>query len=221
MAPSAARLVDAEFIASGPRMEVLGLGGEPQIAFAGRSNVGKSSLLNSLTGQKSLARTSRTPGRTQELVAFRAAALRDGARRPLVLLDLPGFGYAKAPPSVRKKWGPMMEKALRGNPCLRALLFLIDIRHGPTAIDLQALELFASWEVPLLPIATKADKLGRTKGQQRLAQMAKDLGIARRDLREFSSVSGQGRDALLAEIYDLAEPPPRIEASRPDDLPST
>ena len=193
----------ARFATEAPRWPAPGLDDRPLVAFAGRSNVGKSSLLNSLTNRRGLARTSRTPGRTQAIVVFDVVLKREGVARPCYFLDLPGFGFAQAPESVRRAWTPMMRAVLHNNPRLRAVLLLMDARHAPTGTDSEAIELLQSWQAPWMPVATKVDKLGKTKLQQRLAQMARDLGVEREDLRAYSSETGQGREALLEELHDL------------------
>ncbi len=166
----------------------------PQVAFAGRSNVGKSSLINCLTGRRSLARTSRTPGRTREINLF----LINGT---LWFVDLPGFGYAQVPVSVREAWGRLVESYLRRSEALRVLVFLIDARHDPQPNDLQLLEWLLAAEIPFIPVLTKADKLPKTKLQSSLARLADTApALAACDPIAFSATKRQGRETLLERI---------------------
>lgn len=160
-----------------------------EVAFAGRSNAGKSSAINAITGQKSLARTSKTPGRTQLLNFFTL----DEQRR---LVDLPGYGYAKVPDAVQKNWGKAMEGYLKERQCLRGVFLLMDIRHPLTPFDWQMVEWCRHCKLPLHIALTKADKLSRgaakgtlLKVQAELKREAVDVGIS---LQLFSALSKQG-----------------------------
>lgn len=199
-------VLEATFLRSLPRWNHEGLDPLPEICFAGRSNVGKSSLLNCLAGRKALARTSKTPGRTQALNVFKVVLRRSGEQRALHFVDLPGYGYAKAPKSVRNAWGPMMESYLRGNKLLRTAVLLFDIRHPPTGQDAQLVDLLADCRVALIPVATKSDKIGRTQRAKHIKAISGRLQIPPAIIRPFSSVDREGREALLEDIFELAQP---------------
>lgn len=139
-----------------------------EVAFAGRSNAGKSSALNALTQRKSLARTSKTPGRTQHLVFFEL----DGERR---LVDLPGYGYAKVPEKVRRHWGLAMETYLSGRESLRGLVLMMDVRHPLTDFDTQMLQWCQHAGMPVHILLTKADKLKRGPAMSTLLRVQKTL----------------------------------------------
>jgi len=184
----------AEFLRGVARSGDLPDDGLPQIAFAGRSNVGKSSLINCLTGRRALARTSNTPGRTQEINFF----LINGAFH---FVDLPGFGFAKVPLRVREKWGRLIEAYLRRAEELRAVVFLLDARHGPQPNDLELLNWLLAVEVPFIPVLTKADKLPKTKIAQALRSLREKAPIlAACEPITFSAKTRLGRQTLLDRI---------------------
>lgn len=167
----------------------------PEVAFAGRSNVGKSSLLNTLLRRKSLARVSRTPGRTRLINFF-------NVNDRIYLVDLPGYGYAKVSRAVQREWGPMMEAYVRSRENLRLMIVLLDIRRDVTQEDLQ---LFAALEhlgVDAIPVLTKSDKLSKSKIFNATAKIAKALAYPARALIPFSSQTGAGRDELWNVILD-------------------
>ena len=143
-----------EFLKSAPALEFLPDPDFPEIAFAGRSNVGKSSLLNAVTGRKSIARASVTPGRTQELNFFEV-----GEPTRLRLVDMPGYGFAKAPPEVAKKWQRLVRDFLRGRVVLKRVLLLIDSRHGIKPPDLEMMKMLDEAAVVYRLVLTKADKI--------------------------------------------------------------
>lgn len=170
----------------------------PEIAFVGRSNVGKSSLLNTLCRRRSLARTSKTPGKTQTLNYYAV----DGT---CYFVDLPGYGYAKVPDPVRRGWGPMMEGYLSGNPRLRGVVSLVDGRHDPTDLDRRMIRWLASEGLPTLVTLTKADRVGRGSRAARQRRTAGELGLDPDQVVWFSSRTGEGRDAVFTAIRDLLE----------------
>jgi GTP-binding protein len=143
-----------EFLKSAPSLQYLPEATVPELAFAGRSNVGKSSLLNALTGRKSIARASVTPGRTQELNFFEV-----GDPAVLRLVDMPGYGYAKAPKSVVKEWQRVVRDFLRGRAVLKRTLVLIDARHGPKDVDREMMAMLDEAAVGYRLVLTKADKI--------------------------------------------------------------
>ncbi|WP_198377767.1 ribosome biogenesis GTP-binding protein YihA/YsxC [Neoroseomonas rubea] len=176
--------------------------GLPEVAFCGRSNVGKSSLLNALTGQKALARVSQTPGRTRQLNFFNLA-------ERLVLVDLPGYGYAKASKDMQRDWQGVMFDYLRGRPNLMRVMLLLDARIETKSADRAAMDLLNTAAVAFQIVLTKADDVGPVKLAARLEE-AKDL--ARRNTAAHplvlvtSSETGLGIDELRAEVTSLAAP---------------
>ena len=142
------------FLKSAPALQFLPDAEVPEIAFCGRSNVGKSSLLNALTGRNSLARTSITPGRTQELNFFDV-----GEPMTMRLVDMPGYGFAKAPPAVVEKWKRLVRDFLRGRVVLKRTLLLIDSRHGPKPVDLEMMQMLDGAAMGYRIVLTKADKI--------------------------------------------------------------
>lgn len=167
----------------------------PEIAFAGKSNVGKSSLINGLMNRKSFARTSATPGKTQTINFY-------NINQELYLVDLPGYGYAKVSEPEKKKWGQMIERYLHQSKQLRAVFLLIDIRHAPSANDKMMYDWILSQGYHPIIIATKLDKLKRSQVQKQIKVVRQGLGLSKDSiLIPFSAVTKQGRD----EIWDLAE----------------
>jgi GTP-binding protein len=174
-----------------------------EVAFAGRSNAGKSSALNAITGRKSLARTSKTPGRTQHLVFFEL----DGQRR---LVDLPGYGYARVPERIRRQWGQAMESYLGGRRSLRGLILLMDVRHPLTDFDEQMLNWCQHARMPVHILLTKADKLKRGAAQNALLKVRKALAHRPNvSVQLFSALKHTGVETArrqLDEWLGLAEP---------------
>lgn len=146
-----------EFLKSAPALKFLPDADVPEIAFCGRSNVGKSSLLNALTGRRAIARTSVTPGRTQELNFFEV-----GAPTQLRLVDMPGYGFAKAPPKVVEQWRRLVRDYLRGRQALKRALLLIDARHGVKPVDAEMMKMLDEAAVGYRLVLTKADKIKAT-----------------------------------------------------------
>ncbi|MBN8737012.1 MAG: YihA family ribosome biogenesis GTP-binding protein [Xanthomonadales bacterium] len=191
-------LQGAAFVLAAHRPDQLPPDRGAEIAFAGRSNAGKSSALNALAGQTALARTSKTPGRTQQLVVF---ALPDGRR----LVDLPGYGYAKVPPALRDHWKHAIDHYLRERRSLRGLVLIADIRHALAAFDRQMLAFCASIELPCVVLLSKADKLSRAQAHTRQREV--DAEIAKQHWRAqtiaFSAPAGTGLDAARAAVEAL------------------
>lgn len=168
----------------------------PEVAFAGRSNVGKSSLINVLVHRKKLARVSNTPGRTREINFF-------DVNGEFVLADLPGYGYARVSKEKKAAWRPLIEGYLKGSPMLRGVVLLLDARRSPSGDDLQMLEFLAHRATPTIVIATKVDKLLNAERSARIEALAREAGVELEQLIPFSAVSGEGRHELAEAIEGL------------------
>jgi GTP-binding protein len=178
----------------------------PEVAFAGRSNVGKSSLLNRLVRRKKLARVSNTPGRTREINFFRV-------NDEFILVDLPGYGYARISKEQRAAWRPLIEGYMRRSPQLRGIVQLIDARHDPTIEDRQMLDFLAELGVPSIIVLTKIDKLTTAQAAKRIPELSSTLGLGEEQVITFSAVSGRGRDELAEAIVSLIAQPSWKEAT--------
>lgn len=188
-----------DFVKGVVAMPGLPLADRLEICFAGRSNVGKSSLINALTGRKSLARTSNTPGRTQEINYFDTGG-------QLYLVDLPGYGFAEAPVAVVKRWQELLKSYLSGRATLRRAFVLIDMRHGIKAVDAEILSLLDKAAVPFQVVLTKADKIKADEQAATLAQVRAALGkhpAAFPELLVTSSEKGHGIATLRAIIATM------------------
>ncbi len=172
----------------------------PEVAFAGRSNVGKSSLLNKLMQRKAFVRVSRTPGRTREINFFKV-------NTEFILADLPGYGYAKISKAKKAEWRPLIEGYLRKSPTLRGVVQLLDVRHNPTADDLQMLDFLSDVGVPALIVVTKIDKLSNRAGLARIKELAETLHLDETQIIPFSAETGQGRSELAEAIMELLSTP--------------
>ena len=170
----------------------------PEIAFSGRSNVGKSSLINTLLNRKRLVKTSSTPGRTQLINFF-------NINNAFFFVDLPGFGYAKVPKSIKRTWGPMVETYLSTRKTLKGVVLILDIRRVPGAQDLEFIEWLRYYAIPSILILTKADKLSKSKQMNQHIANTKILGVDRNDLILFSAKSRMGKDATWAAIEPLID----------------
>ena len=166
--------------------------GRPEVAFVGRSNVGKSSLINALLNRKKLARTSQHPGKTRTINFF-------NVEDRLYFVDLPGYGYAKVSKSESEKWGQMVDGYLKDRPQLKHIFLLMDIRHEPSAGDRQIYEWCMYYQLPFTIIATKSDKIKRSQMQKHLAIIRKALEVEKPPM-PFSSESWEGREALWQVI---------------------
>jgi GTP-binding protein len=172
----------------------------PEVAFSGRSNVGKSSLINKLVRRKGWARVSNTPGRTREIHFF-------DVNGTFALVDLPGYGYARISKERKAEWRPLIEGFLRTSPALRGVVQLLDVRRDPTEDDLQMLDFLGELGAPTLIAATKIDKLRKAEAAARLRALADAVGIDEAQVIPFSAVTGEGRDELAAAIVELVRQP--------------
>ncbi len=185
------------FIKSGTRAEHYPPPELPEIAFAGRSNVGKSSLLNCLLNRRNLVKVSGTPGRTQLLNWF-------NVNDELVVCDLPGYGFAKVPNSVRGNWGRMIGEYLRDREALLALVIIVDVRRGFQDDDLSLIDTARELQLQPILVATKCDKLKRNALMNQQAKISKKHGFdTKRDVIWFSASSGAGREQLWRRIRGL------------------
>lgn len=193
------------FVGSFPgRLPELGL---PEVAFAGRSNVGKSSALNRLLNRKKAARVSSTPGRTQTINLFRIG-------ESCVFADLPGYGYARVPTAVQEQWKPMIERYLAERDELRLVVLLVDVRREPQEMDGMLLYALTEAGIPALVVATKVDKLKKQQAAKSLATLKREFALPAGQPVPFSAVTGEGREEVWDRIERAcAAPPPK----RPDE----
>jgi GTP-binding protein len=167
--------------------------GKPEIAVIGRSNVGKSSLINCLTGMNRLAMTSATPGRTRLINVFEINA-------SYFIMDLPGYGYARVPRGEKERWAQMIESYLRESHNIRLALLIVDIRHVPTAADALTASYLRHYQIPFIVAATKADKLSRAARARGVPAICRALSVQPWDVFPFSSVDSFGRENLLEKM---------------------
>lgn len=172
----------------------------PEVAFAGRSNVGKSSLLNLLLRRRKFARVSNTPGRTREINFFEV-------NQAFILVDLPGYGYARVSKERREEWRPLIEGYLRHATQLRGVVLLLDIRRDPTTEDRQMLDYLAEIGIPTLIAVTKTDKLTAHATATRVVQLAAALELDPEQMVTVSAHTGRGRDELAEAMVELLESP--------------
>lgn len=189
----------AEFITSLDALKPFEAQGLPEIAMAGKSNVGKSSLINSLTGNGKLARTSSEPGKTRLINLYRV-------NESCLFVDLPGYGFAKAPQSEKKRWARMIEGYLSGSENLKHVLQLVDIRHEPTRDDVTMVEYLRYYSLPFTVVATKADKLSRAQMQKQIHLICRTIAVQPWEVIPYSSENGQGKDKLLEKIEQVLAP---------------
>jgi GTP-binding protein len=188
----------AEFITSAVKPSQYPALNYPEIAFAGRSNVGKSSLINTLVNRKRLVKTSSTPGRTQLINFF-------DVNNAITFVDLPGYGYAKVPAAVRKKWGPMIETYLSTRKTLKGVVVIMDIRRIPRQEEHDLIDWLNHFSIAGILVLTKTDKLSKTKQLKQQTAIAEALQMNPAELILFSAKSRRGRDALWDAMTFLTE----------------
>lgn len=204
------KVTKAEFIISAVGPNQYPEDALPEIALAGRSNVGKSSLINRMINRKNLARTSSTPGKTQHLNYYRI-------NDRVYFVDVPGYGYAKVSKSQREVWGKMIEKYLLERETLKLVLQIIDLRHPPTKDDELMYDWLKAYELPVCVVATKADKVPKSRWQKHLKIIKEALVLRAGDsLILFSAEEGIGKEELWAEISRYAELAEENEGISPD-----
>jgi len=184
----------AEFVTSAVKPSQYPLSVLPEIAFSGRSNVGKSSLINILLNRKRLVKTSSTPGRTQLINFF-------NINEAFYFVDLPGYGYAKVPASVKKKWGPMIETYLTTRETLKGVVLIMDIRRMPGSEELNFIDWLNHYYISTILVLTKSDKLSKTRQKKQQLEIANALSVNKDNLVLFSAKSRQGKD----EVWDAVE----------------
>lgn len=178
--------------------------GMQEIAMAGKSNVGKSSLINSLTRNSKLARTSSAPGKTRLINYYMI-------NEDFLLVDLPGYGFARAPKSEQEKWSKMIEGYLTGSRNLKHVFHLVDIRHEPTQEDVMMIEYLRHYDIPFSVIATKADKLSKAQRSRSIPVICRKLVVQPWEILAYSSEDLTGRDALLEKIDQILNPQEEAE----------
>ena len=195
------KILSAEFIKGATAPLHYPEGSFPEVAFVGRSNVGKSSLINVLVRRKNLAKISNTPGRTQLINFFII-------NHHYVFVDLPGYGFARVPEAVRRNWSPMVETYLKERSNLRLVILIMDIRRDPATQDLDLLRWLDHYRIPVLPVLTKTDKLSKSQVRRRARQIEEML-MEGANLKTapnpilFSARTGEGRDALWSMLEAL------------------
>jgi len=198
------RVKNAEFIVGAASLHQLPRNGLPEVALAGRSNVGKSSLLNKLTERKGLARISKTPGKTRELNLY-------GIDGKFVIVDLPGYGFANVPESVKERWSALIESYLHERKELQGIVHLVDSRHPPSKEDVQMHEWIKHFGLAALIAVTKADKLPKDRRTAALRVIGEALEPeAETPIVPFSAVTGEGADAVWSWIRKVAQAERRV-----------
>lgn len=189
------KVIEAKYVASAVNLEQCPDDHYPEVAFAGRSNVGKSSLINALLNRKALARTSSKPGKTQTINFYQV-------NNNVYLVDLPGYGFAKVSKEVKATWGKMIEQYLSKRSTLKGVIQLVDIRHEPTGDDILMYQWLQHYQLPTVVVATKADKISKGRRQQHLKVIRTKLNLTPEVLLlPFSSETKEGSDQLW-EILD-------------------
>lgn len=196
------KIVNAQFMTSVASADKFLKTAKPLVAIVGKSNVGKSSLINMLAGQKKLAKTSDTPGRTRLINYFDFGQF--------VLADLPGYGYAKVSKEEKDKWAVLLERFISTED-IKLVVSLVDIRHNPTADDVMMINYLYHYRIPFVIVATKADKLSKTKIKPQLKDISSHLKVGIDNITPTSADTGYGKDAVLSLIEQAIKVKPQIE----------
>jgi GTP-binding protein len=203
------KVTQADFIISAVSPKQYPEGSLPELALAGRSNVGKSSFINKMINRKNLARTSSKPGKTQTLNYYLI-------NKEIYFVDLPGYGYAKVSKTEKAKWGKMMEEYLQTREQLKAVIQVVDIRHAPTKDDQGMFEYLKHYNIPTIVVATKTDKIPRGKWQKHAKEVRTTLGMDKDDtLVLFSAETGQGKEEAWSAIWEKVNAN-RMEEAAPE-----
>ncbi|TCI73641.1 MULTISPECIES: ribosome biogenesis GTP-binding protein YihA/YsxC [unclassified Exiguobacterium] len=191
------KITKAEFVTSAVAPDHYPIHELPEVALAGRSNVGKSSFINKICQRKALARTSSKPGKTQTLNFF-------NINDEIMFVDVPGYGYAKVSKTEREKWGIMMEQYLTSQSALRGVVLLVDIRHEPSSDDVTMYNFLKHYEIPVIVVATKLDKIKKAQRQKHESAVKRKLQFESTDrFVAFSAETAEGKDEAWKAIYDL------------------
>lgn len=191
------KITKAEFVTSAVAPEHYPIHDLPEVALAGRSNVGKSSFINKICQRKALARTSSKPGKTQTLNFF-------NINDEVMFVDVPGYGYAKVSKTEREKWGVMMEQYLTSQSALRGVVLLVDIRHEPTGDDVTMYNFLKHYEIPVIIVATKLDKIKKSQRQKHVAAIKRKLQFETTDrFIAFSAETAEGKDEAWKAIFEV------------------
>ena len=199
------KIKSAKFVTSATKPSQYPPADLPEIAFAGRSNVGKSSLINTLVNRRHLVKTSSTPGRTQLINFF-------NINDSIGFVDLPGYGYARVPVSVRKKWGPMIETFLSQRETLKGIVVIMDIRRTPGTEEIDLLNWLAHFNIAPVLVITKADKLSKNKQIKQVNHIIQTLAVDRNEVILFSAKTRLGKDAVWEAILALIKKNPKSQA---------
>jgi GTP-binding protein len=192
------KIISAEFVKSTVHQKDYPEEPLPEVAFAGRSNVGKSSLINTLLNKKNLARISSTPGRTQTINFFKV-------NQKIFFVDLPGYGFAHVPIEVRQRWKPMVEEFLAGDSRLRLVILIVDVRRDPNPEDATLLEWFRHYSLNFLLVMTKVDKVTRNEAGKQKQNFKNFFGLKEEEIIPFSAVTGEGRNEIWKRIKEAIE----------------
>ncbi len=201
------RPVDARFVTTAVGPAGYPAGGPPEIAFVGRSNVGKSSMINTLSGRKKLVRVSNTPGRTRTLNFFDVDLMRASERRTVRFADLPGYGFAKVQKTQRATWEKMITTYLEERAELRGVVSILDAEVGPTPDDVRTLGYLRQTERPTLVVATKLDRLAKARRRPKLRAVAELLGVDPAWVLGFSATEKLGLIEVLEAVWELTGMP--------------
>lgn len=199
------KILDARFITTAVEPKGYPTSLAPEVAFVGRSNVGKSSMINALTGRKKLVRVSNTPGRTRTLNFFDVDVERDGRKHLVRFADLPGYGFAKVSKTERSEWQTMITTYLEKRRDLKAVVSIIDAEVGPTSDDFQTLDYLQEAKRPILVVATKIDRLPKARRKPRLNDLAEQLSLPREAVLAFSATDKLGVDEVWDALLNVTK----------------